>query len=126
MVLRRETELVNGFWTGHGFGVKSGAVVTLLPVAASAMVWRFVKLSNPSCTIPLLLWIQGAYRTRGGRCRCPRQAHPGRRGRLASQTTSEEIGDQTAEHFYHDIRDGASAHLEYHPCSQESHELASY
>jgi len=45
-------------------------------------------------------------------------------GRLASQTTSQEIGqnieDYDAERVSQNIRDGASAHLEYHPCSQES------
>ena len=55
-------------------------------------------------------------------------------GRLASQTTSQEIsqetsheiGDYGAECVSQDVRDGTSAHLEYHPCSQESEEFATY
>lgn len=41
------TDLTHGFWAGHEFGPESGAVVTLLLVVASAVVWRFVKQRNP-------------------------------------------------------------------------------
>ena len=48
-----------------------------------------------------------------GRCRLLRQIHPRGMGRSASPAkTSQEI------------RDGTSAHLKHHPCSQENYELA--
>ena len=56
----RNADLVNGFWTGHEFGQKSGAALTLLPAAASAMVRRFVEQSNACCSIPLPLWMETA------------------------------------------------------------------
>ena len=59
-VFRRNADLVNGFWTGHEFGQKSGAALTLLPAAASAMVRRFVEQSNACCSIPLPLWMETA------------------------------------------------------------------
>jgi len=68
--------LANGIWTDHEFSPVHGAVVTLLPVAAIAMTWRFVKQSKLCSSTRLLLWIEGACKIMGGRCRLLRQTHP--------------------------------------------------